>query len=52
MSADRAGARLGAPEGSGACTTRWLFGVGIAVALAANVEHGPGHGLIGAAGAA
>ena len=28
---------------------RWLLGVGIAATLAANVAHGLGHGLIGAA---
>jgi hypothetical protein len=28
---------------------RWLFGLGIAATLAANVAHGLGHGLIGAA---
>ena len=31
---------------------RWLLGLGIAATLAANVAHGPGHGLIGAAIAA
>jgi Protein of unknown function (DUF2637) len=31
---------------------RWLLGVGIAATLAANVAHGLGHGLIGAAVAA
>src|SRR6516165_7993243 len=31
---------------------RWLLGLGIAATLAANVAHGPGHGLIGAAVAA
>jgi hypothetical protein len=31
---------------------RWLFGLGIAATLAANVAHGLGHGLIGAAIAA
>jgi hypothetical protein len=29
--------------------TRWLLGLGIAATLAANVAHGLGHGLIGAA---
>jgi len=28
---------------------RWLLGLGIATTLAANVAHGMGHGLIGAA---
>src|SRR6201993_3158476 len=32
--------------------TRWLLGLGIAATLAANVAHGFGHGLIGAAVAA
>src|ERR1700756_2260754 len=32
--------------------SRWLLGVGIAATLAANVAHGLGHGLIGAAMAA
>ena len=31
---------------------RWLLGLGIAATLAANVAHGLGHGLIGAAAAA
>ena len=31
---------------------RWLLGVGIAATLAANVAHGLGHGLLGAAVAA
>jgi hypothetical protein len=31
---------------------RWLLGLGIAATLAANVAHGPGHGLIGATMAA
>jgi hypothetical protein len=31
---------------------RWLLGLGIAATLAANVAHGLGHGLIGAAIAA
>jgi hypothetical protein len=31
---------------------RWLFGLGIAATLAANVAHGLGHGLTGAAVAA
>ena len=31
---------------------RWLLGLGIATTLAANVNHGLGHGLIGAAVAA
>jgi hypothetical protein len=31
---------------------RWLLGLGIAATLAANVAHGLGHGLIGAAVAA
>ena len=31
---------------------RWLLGLGIAATLAANVAHGLGHGLIGAALAA
>jgi hypothetical protein len=31
---------------------RWLLGLGIAAAFAANVAHGLGHGLIGAAVAA
>ena len=31
---------------------RWLLGLGIAATLAANVVHGLGHGLIGAAVAA
>ena len=31
---------------------RWLLGLGIVATLAANVAHGLGHGLIGAAGAA
>ncbi|MGH3211939.1 MAG: DUF2637 domain-containing protein [Trebonia sp.] len=29
---------------------RWLLGVGVAATLAANVAHGLGHGLAGAAG--
>jgi len=32
--------------------SRWLLGVGIVATLAANVAHGLGHGLIGAAVAA
>jgi hypothetical protein len=32
--------------------TRWLLGLGIAATLAANVAHGLGHGLMGAAVAA
>jgi uncharacterized membrane protein YcjF (UPF0283 family) len=32
--------------------TQWLLGLGIAATLAANVAHGLGHGLIGAAVAA
>jgi hypothetical protein len=31
---------------------RWLLGLGIAATLAANVAHGLGHGLVGAAVAA
>ena len=32
----------------GSALARWLLGLGIAVALAANVARGLGHGLVGA----
>jgi hypothetical protein len=45
-------ARLSAPESTGSSTARWLLGPGISATLAADVAHGLGHGLIGAAVAA
>ena len=45
-------AGLSAPADAGPALARWLLGLGIAATLAANVAHGPGHGLIGAAVAA
>ena len=45
-------AGLSAPEDAGSALARWLLGLGIAATLAANVAHGLGHGLIGAAVAA
>ena len=45
-------ARLRANEGAVPALTRWLLGLGITATLAANVAHGLGHGLTGAAVAA
>ena len=42
-------AGLSAPGVRVAMLARWLLGLGIAATLVANVAHGLGHGLIGAA---